>query len=149
MMSMEREEVCTNDINAVGAKVKPDLLIQPGVILQAQMSLEVSLGIVGCKPMTKAMRYSRLYCLVSDRTDSMALLRELTEINESVMLTEKKADLLTGFALDTGDTVMLYVEGPKEGKILLFWEKTEEFYPTVKPVFSTSAKYSRRLYPGK
>lgn len=149
VMPLEREEVCTNDINAIRAKIKPDFIIQPSVILQVQMTLEVSLGIVGGKPKTNAMRYSRLYCLVSNRADIMALLREITEINESVMQTGNKAGLLTGFGLDTGDTVILYVEGPREGNILRVQEKAEEFYPSVKPIFSTSAKYSCRLYPGK
>ncbi|KAJ8716604.1 hypothetical protein PYW07_003231 [Mythimna separata] len=145
--TLEREEVCTNDVNAVRGKVKPVLIIQPSVILQAQMTLEVSLGLVGCKPKTNAVRYSRMFCLVYDRDPIMTLLHEIIEINESVMQTENKGGLLTGFALDTGDTVMLYVEGPREGEILRVWEKTEDYYPSVKPVFSTSTKYSCRLYP--
>ncbi|KAJ8723367.1 hypothetical protein PYW08_003279 [Mythimna loreyi] len=147
VMKLEREEICTNDVNAIRAKVKPDLIIQPGVILQAQMTIEVSLGVVGCIPQTMAVRYSRMYCLINDSNVTMKLLREITEINKSVTQTESKAGLLTGFLLDTGDTVMLYVEGPKDGHILHFWEKTEEFFPIVKPIFSTSDQYSCRLYP--
>ncbi|KAJ8723366.1 hypothetical protein PYW08_003278 [Mythimna loreyi] len=144
-MTLEREEVCTNDVNAIKAKVKPDLIIQPSVILQAQMTLEVSLGLVGCKPKTNTVRYSRMYCLINDRNAIMSLLHEIIEINETMV--DNKAGLLTGFGLDTGDTVLLYVEGPREGCILRVWEKSEEFYPSVKPIFSTSAKYSCRLYP--
>ncbi|KAJ8716600.1 hypothetical protein PYW07_003227 [Mythimna separata] len=145
--SVEHEAICTNDVNAVRAKLKPDLIIQPGVILEAQMTIEVSLGLVGCIPKTKAIRYSRMFCRVNDSDTVMSLIRKITEINELVTRKKRKAGLLTGFALDTGDTVMLYVEGPKQGHILRLWEKTEEFYPTVKPVFSTSARYSYRLYP--
>lgn len=148
VVPLDREEICTNDINAIRAKVKPEFVIQPGIILEAQMTLEVSLGLVGCKPKSLAQRYSRLYCLISDYNATLTLLRQIAEINESLNKQIEGGGLLTGFALDTGDTVLLYVEGPKEGQILRVWERTEDFYPIVKPIFSTSAKYSCRLYPG-
>lgn len=148
-VKLEREGICTNDINAVRAQVFPELFIQPGNILQAQMTLEVSLGLVGCKPQNVHQRYSRLFCLISNQEAIMTILRLITQINESVMLTGNTECLLTGFGLDTGDTVMLYVEGPKDGRILKVWELTEDFYPGVKPIFCTAAKYPCRLYPGE
>ncbi|CAH1636522.1 unnamed protein product [Spodoptera littoralis] len=147
IVPLEREGICTNDINAMRAKVKPDFVIQPSKILEAQMTLEVSIGLVGCKPHPVNMRYSRLYSLISDHGAIMVILRQITEINESLLLTGNSTGLLTGFALDTGDTVMLYVEGPKEGEILRIWERTEDFYPIVEPLFSTSSNYIGRLYP--
>uniref|UniRef100_A0A2A4JG64 Uncharacterized protein n=1 Tax=Heliothis virescens TaxID=7102 RepID=A0A2A4JG64_HELVI len=147
LVPLDREGICTNDINAVRAKLKPDLVIQPAAILEAQMSLEISMGLVGCKPQQLTQRYSRLYCLISDASAIMTILRLITEINENVIVSGNRQGLLTGFGLDTGDTVMLYVEGPKEGQILRVWERTADFYPTVKPVFSTAAKYRTRLYP--
>lgn len=149
LVKLEREGICTNDINAVRRKVIPELFIQPGNILQAQMTLEVSMGLAGCKPQNVTQRYSRLYCLVSNQEAIMHILRLITQINESVMMSGNTDGLLTGFGLDTGDTVMLYVEGPKDGRILKVWELTEDFYPTVKPVFCSAAKYPCRLYPGK
>lgn len=152
VVPLEREEICTNDINAVRATVKPDFIIQPGVILEAQMTIEVSLGIVGCKPKSGAKRYSRLYCLISDREAVMKLIYKITEINGSAMQTTThpvNKSLLTGFALDTRDTVIFFVEGVKDGQILQVWERAQDFYPAVKPIFSTSAKYRCRLYPGK
>nr|XP_021197027.2 uncharacterized protein LOC110381143 isoform X1 [Helicoverpa armigera] len=147
LVPLEREGICTNDINAVRAKVQPNLVIQPSVILEAQMTLELSMGLVGCKPPQLTQRYSRLFCLISDAAAIMTILRQITEINENVLISGSREGLLTGFGLDTGDTVMLYVEGPKEGQILRVWERTEDFHPIVKPVFSTSAKYRARLYP--
>uniref|UniRef100_A0A2H1V3K0 SFRICE_026097 n=1 Tax=Spodoptera frugiperda TaxID=7108 RepID=A0A2H1V3K0_SPOFR len=144
---LEREGICTNDINAIRRKVKPDFVIQPNKILEAQMTLQVSIGLVGCKPHPVNLRYSRLYSLISDHGAIMVILRQITEINESLLLTGNNTGLLTGFALDTGDTVMLYVEGPKEGEILRVWERTADFYPIVKPLFSTSSNYIGRLYP--
>ncbi|KAF9423598.1 hypothetical protein HW555_001153 [Spodoptera exigua] len=147
IVPLEREGICTNDINAIRAKVKPEFVIQPSKVLEAQMTLEVSFGLVGCKPHPTNLRYSRLYCLISDHNAIMAILRHITEINELLLLSGHRLGLLTGFALDTGDTVILYVEGPKDGNILRVWERTEDFYPTVKPLFSTSSNYIGRLYP--
>lgn len=146
---LEREAICTNDINSVRAKVIPELVIQPGVVLEAQMTLEVSMGLVGCKPPKVSQSYSRLYCLISDPDAIMTVLRLISETNESILLHGDREGLLTGFGLDTGATVMLYVEGPKDGQILRVWGMTQDFYPDVKPVFSTSAKYRCRLYPGE
>ncbi|KAH9630162.1 hypothetical protein HF086_004868 [Spodoptera exigua] len=147
IVPLEREGICTNDINAIRTKVKPEFVIQPSKVLEAQMTLEVSFGLVGCKPHPTNLRYSRLYCLISDHNAIMAILRHITEINELLLLSGHRLGLLTGFALDTGDTVILYVEGPKDGNILRVWERTEDFYPTVKPLFSTSSNYIGRLYP--
>ncbi|CAH0587005.1 unnamed protein product [Chrysodeixis includens] len=147
VVKLDREEICTNDINAVRAKVLPELFIQPGNILQAQMTLEVSIGLAGCKPHNIPQRYSRLYCLISNPEIIMTILRLITQINETVLQTGNTDGLLTGFGLDTGDTVFLYVEGPKDGRILKVWELTEDFYPHVRPIFCTAAKYLSRLYP--
>ncbi|CAH2235284.1 jg8271 [Pararge aegeria aegeria] len=38
-----REDSCTNDINGIKKSIKPDIIIQPSEILQAQMTLEVSI----------------------------------------------------------------------------------------------------------
>lgn len=149
VVPLDHEGHCTNEINAIGAKVKPELFIPSSAIIEAQMTIELSFGLVGCKPKTTAKRYSRLYCLISNPDIMMRLLCHITKINESMTPAEREACLLTGFAVDTGETLLLYVEGPKEGHILEIWEGTGDFYPSVKPVFSTSAKYSCRLYPGQ
>ncbi|CAB3226930.1 unnamed protein product [Arctia plantaginis] len=147
LMPTEREKICTNDINAVRVPIKPDIIVPAYVILKAQMTLESSIGLVGCKPHKALTKYSRLYCVLDDSEAVMTILRHITEINEQMVETGSRNDLITGFALDTGDKVMLYVEGPRDGQILRVWDITEEFYPNVKPVFSTSAKYCSRLYP--
>ncbi|XP_075975692.1 uncharacterized protein LOC142976289 [Anticarsia gemmatalis] len=144
---LEREGICSNDINAVRKPLIPNLVVPASTILEAQMTLEVSIGLVGCKPQRMPKRYSRLYFLVNDTEGIMAILRHITEINEDVVLTGIRDNLLTGFALDTGDTVILYVEGPRDGQILRVFEITEDFYPKIKPYFSTSAKFPNRLYP--
>ncbi|CAH0683170.1 unnamed protein product [Spodoptera exigua] len=107
IVPLEREGICTNDINAIRTKVKPEFVIQPSKVLEAQMTLEVSFGLVGCKPHPTNLRYSRLYCLISDHNAIMAILRHITEINELLLLSGHRLGLLTGFALDTGDTVIL------------------------------------------
>lgn len=143
-----REVYCTNDINHIRMPMEPDLVVQPEAILQAQMSLEVSMGVVGCKTRKLTKCFSRIFCLIRDSDAVMVILRCIQEINEEINLLEKKDDFLSGFAIDTGSVVVLYVEGPRECHILRIWEMTEDFYPKVKPVFSCSDRYSTRIYPG-
>lgn len=148
VVDLNRESNCTNDINGIRALLKPDLIVQPYLILQAQMTLEVSMGLVGCKLQSLNPCYSRLYALLSDSGSMMELLRYVMKTNEDISVSGSKSDLLTGFALDTGDVVILFIEGPKDGKILQILEMTEAYYPIIKPVFSSSAQYSTRIYPG-
>ncbi|KAM3965007.1 uncharacterized protein ACR2FA_000902 [Aphomia sociella] len=143
--NLEREELCTNDINAIRSPIKPDLIVPSYLVLQAQMTLGVSLGLVGCRPKTLASSFSRLFALIDDTESIMAMLREISLINEEHMSC-KRHKTLTGFALDTGDVVVFYVEGPQDGDILKIWNTTEDFYPNVKPIFSSSARYSTRIY---
>lgn len=144
-----RELACTNDINAIAIPVEPDLIVKPDLVLLAQMTLEVSIGLVGCKTRQQCQCFSRMFCLINDSDAMVSILRFITTINEDILETEKRDDLLTGFALDTGDTAVLFVEGPKDGHILHVWDMTEDFYPIVKPWFSCSVRYSVRIYPGK
>lgn len=146
--SLGRESLCTNDINSIRATMKPNLIVPASVILEAQMTLEVSIGIVGCRSRRSTPSYSRMFSIISDSDAVMFLLKQIAEINNYILGTSKKDDLLTGFALDTGDKVVLFLEGPRDGHILRIWEMTEDFYPKVKPIFSTSSKYSLRIYPG-
>ncbi|KAJ0183238.1 hypothetical protein K1T71_001214 [Dendrolimus kikuchii] len=146
VVDLNREPNCTNDINGVRAILKPDLIVESYLILQAQMTLEVSIGLVGCKPRPYPC-FSRMYGLVSDTITTKELLRCVMKINEDISESGNKDDLLTGFALDTGDIVILFVEGPRDGKILQMWDMTENYYPKIKPVFSSSARFSTRIYP--
>lgn len=146
---MQREGICTNDINHIKAPVGPNLVVPPYVVLQAQMTLEVSVGFVGCKAKKLIDSFSRLFCLINDTECIMSILRVITDINEELLQANMKDEALTGFTLDAGSVVVLYVEGPSEGEILRVWDMTEDFHPRVKPVFSTSARYSTRIYPGK
>lgn len=145
--NMEREGICTNDINAIRAPLRPRLYVPPDVILNAQMNLEVSMGLVGCKAKRLVPSFSRLYCLIDDSEIIMAILRKVTGINDEIAVAQS-GGLLTGFAIDTGSNVFFFIEGPRDGKILEIWEMTEDFYPKLKPVFSSSVRYSSRIYPG-
>ncbi|XP_063826387.1 uncharacterized protein LOC135075860 [Ostrinia nubilalis] len=147
VVNLEREGICTNDINLIRAPLTPNLVVPPHMILQAQMTLEVSMGLVGCKPKKRSDTFSRLYSVVHDSESIIAILKQITEINEEILQSEEKENLLTGFSLDAGNIVLLYVEGPSDHYILKVWEMTEDLYPKVKPVFSTSARYPSRLYP--
>ncbi|KAI8421639.1 hypothetical protein MSG28_009634 [Choristoneura fumiferana] len=142
-----REAVCSNDINGIRSPVKPEMVVQSYIILEAQMTLQVCMGFVGCRPHRLQRSYSRMFCLVKKTDVIMAMLRQVTELNDEIALSMLPDELLTGFSLDIGDTVIFYAEGLKDGAILKVWEKTEDFYPDVKPVFSTSSKYSSRIYP--
>lgn len=146
--NLEREGVCTNDINAIRAPVEPDFVVPPDVVLLAQMTLEVSLGLVGCKSRQQIQCFSRMFCLIEEPGAITSIIRYITSINVDILETDKRDDLLTGFALDTGDVALLFVEGPKDGNILHVWDMTEDFYPIVKPLFSCSVRYSSRIYPG-
>ncbi|XP_037296232.1 uncharacterized protein LOC115442659 isoform X2 [Manduca sexta] len=147
VVPLSREGVCTNDINYIRAPVRPQLVVPPSVILEAQMTLEVSIGLVGCKPPRLTPCFSRLYSLISVSNAIIAVLKQIAEINEHILLDGKREDLLTGFALDSGDVVVLFLEGPKDGKILQVWDMMADFYPKVKPIFSSSARYPTRIYP--
>lgn len=146
--SPERETFCTNDINCIRGTVAPSLVVTSAVILQAQMTLDVSLGVVGCTSHTSES-FSRMFCTIRDSDSILSLLRCITETNEEIILTGNKADLLSGFAIDTGSHVILFIEGPRYGHILRIWEMTEDFYPKLKPLFSCSDRYSTRIYSGK
>lgn len=144
----EREGICTNDINAIRASLRPRLYVPSDVVLNAQMNLEVSIGLVGCKPKKLTPSFSRLYCLINDPEIIMAMLKKVTAINDKIAIVGQLGGLLTGFAIDTGDVILFFIEGPRDGKILEIWEMTEDFYPKLKPVFSSSVRYSSRIYPG-
>lgn len=146
--ALGREGYCTNDINAIRTSVEPDVVVKPDVVLLAQMTLEVSIGLVGCTLRQQSQCFSRMFCLISDSEAIISLLRYITTINEDIAKTEKRDEMLTGFAVDTGNVAVLFLEGLKDGHILHVWDMTEDFYPNVKPYFSCSAKYSSRIYPG-
>lgn len=143
-----REDSCTNDINGIKQPIIPEIIIQPSVILQAQMTLEVSIGVVGCRPLFLAQSYLRLYCCASDTRATNALLKRIMDINENLMKTKEMNDLLTGFAIDTIDEVVFYVEGQRDGPILTVWEFTADFYPQMKPLFSCTDHHLDRIYGG-
>ncbi|XP_050348946.1 uncharacterized protein LOC126772586 [Nymphalis io] len=137
----------TNDINAVRITEVPDILIQPSVILDAHMTMDVSLGLVGCTPREFVPSYSRMYCSTRDPDAIKVILDEIIEVSEKIHNTDDIANILTGFAIDTGDMVIFYVEGEKNGPISRIWDVTSRFYPIIKPVFSCSEQYLDRIYP--
>ncbi|XP_053604485.1 uncharacterized protein LOC128671763 isoform X2 [Plodia interpunctella] len=143
---LDRPTICTNDINAIGLPIKPNLIVQPYIILEAQMTLEVSIGLVGCRLRKLFSSYSRLYALIRDRESIVAINNAVNEINKETLDNGNTSDLLTGFALDTSDVVIFFVEGPRDGAILKIWEFTADFFPTVKPLFCSSARYHKRIY---
>lgn len=148
VVELNREKICTNDINAIRAAVTPKIVVPAHLILEAHMTLEVSIGIVGCKPRRLISCFSRLYAILHNEDDVMALVTKITQINEKTTA-RRSNELLTGFAVDTGSACLIYVEGPRDGNILIIWEMTEDFYPRVKPLYSSSARYFSRIYSGK
>lgn len=147
VVELDREKICTNDINAIRAPVKPKIVVPAHIILEAHMTLEVLIGLVGCKPRRLISCFSRMYAIVHNAGDAMALMTKIININEETT-TEKSKELLTGFAVDTGSACLFYVEGPRDGNILIIWEMTEDFYPRVKPIYSSSSRYFSRIYAG-
>lgn len=145
---LNREGVCTNDINAIRLPSKPDLIVKPDTILLAQMTLEVCIGLVGCKPKKLTSSISRMFCVINDSDSLIPLLKFVSDVNLEISESGSFDCILTGFAIDTGSAIIFYLEGPKDGHILRIWEMTEDLYPTVKPLFSCSVRYSTRLYPG-
>lgn len=147
VLELDREKICTNDINAIRAPVRPKIAVPAHIILEAHMTLEVSIGVVGCKPRRLTSCFSRMYAILHNADDAKALVRKITEINDETT-TKRSKELLTGFAVDTGSACLFYVEGPRDGNILIIWEMTEDFYPRVKPLYSSSARYFSRIYGG-
>ncbi|KOB76457.1 Uncharacterized protein OBRU01_05710 [Operophtera brumata] len=136
--ALGREGVCTNDINAIRTPGEPELVVKPDMVLLAQMTLEISIGLVGCTVRHQSQCFSRMFCLMRDSGAIMSILRSITTINKHILEIDKRGDMLTGFMLDTGDVGLLFVEGPKDGHILHVWDMTEDFYPNVKPLYACS-----------
>lgn len=144
-----RSPICTNDYNIIWTKYEQEHVLQPFVILEAQMTMEVSIGLVGCNYQKLTGCFSRLYCMLNDSDAVIAVFRAITEINQTIGNSNAKEKLLTGWAIDTGDWVYLFIEGPQDGPILSVWEMTDDYRHNVKTFFSTAARYSNRLYAGK
>ncbi|XP_064072379.1 uncharacterized protein LOC113400951 [Vanessa tameamea] len=142
-----RMGISTNDINAVRIPEAPDIIIQPSIILDAHMTMDISIGLVGCKPREIIPSYSRMYCSTHNKDAVKIILNEINEVNEKYHNTDNVNNILTGFAIDTCDIVIFYIEGEKNGPISRIWEVTGRFYPTIKPVFSCSEQYLDRIYP--
>ncbi|XP_063362854.1 uncharacterized protein LOC134651683 [Cydia amplana] len=142
-----RQAFCTNDQNGINLPVNPEQIVPSCVVLDAQMTLEVRMGYAGCRPQRLEKSYSRMICLISDQWLIMELLTLVTDINRDLESPKESDSFLSGFAIDTGGTVIIYVEGPKDGVILQLWEKTGDYFPHSNPLFSSSAKYSSRVYP--
>lgn len=147
VVEQNRQKFCTNDINAIRAPVRPNIVVPAHVILKSHMTLEVSVGIVGCKHRRPKHSFSRMYAILHNVQDAMVLVSKITQINNQTTVTRSN-ELLTGFAIDTGSACLLFVEGPRDGSILIIWQMTEDYYPRVKPLYSTSARYFSRIYAG-
>lgn len=142
-----RKSCCTNYMNAIGLEVKPDVVIQSSVVLQAQMTIETTIGLVGCKAKNLVQGYSRLYCQTCNSQAVNAILTEISRINEHSMTSNDLNSILTGFVLDTRDEIIFYIEGPKNGEILKIWEIVKAFYTKVLVHFSCSEQHLDRIYP--
>lgn len=147
VVPLNREKICTNDINAVRAPLTPKIVVPAHVILEAHMTLEVSMGIVGCKPRRLRNCFSRMYAILNNTNDIMALVSKIIQINDEAT-SKRTNELLTGFAIDTGSACLFYLEGLRDGNILTIWQMTEDFYPRMKPLYSSSARYFSRIYAG-
>lgn len=134
-------------MNAIGLEVKPDVVIQSSVVLQAQMTIETTIGLVGCKAKNLVQGYSRLYCQTCNSQAVNAILTEISRINEHSMTSNDLNSILTGFVLDTRDEIIFYIEGPKNGEILKIWEIVKAFYTKVLVHFSCSEQHLDRIYP--
>ncbi|XP_032516591.2 uncharacterized protein LOC116769566 isoform X2 [Danaus plexippus] len=147
MDTIPRECICTNDINSIRWPTKQKVALPSHIVLQAQMTLEVSMGLVGCRPQDLGINFSRLYCLAEDKISIDAVLEKIKNINEETLQSSENNDYITGFAIDTGNIVLFYLEGRRGGAIFKIWEFSEDFYPKLKPVFSCSEKHINRIYP--
>lgn len=143
-----RADFSTNDLNAIRHLVVPDVMVPTSVILDANMTISVSIGLVGCKSRKINPSYSRMLCLVHDAKAVADILKEIIEINTNV-INDDKNNLITGFAIDIGDKVIFFIEGQKNGKIFDIYKTTARFYPKVKPLFSCSEQYLDRIYSGE
>ncbi|XP_052741091.1 uncharacterized protein LOC112057926 [Bicyclus anynana] len=145
LVDKDRKDNCTNDVNGIKQPIEPDAIIQPSVILKAQMTLDASIGVVGCRPHRLTRRYLRFYCCARDSQASNSLLQKILEINRNAVASEDINDLLTGFALDTIDEIVFYVEGQKDGPILIVATLSES-YPEMSSLYSCSDLHVDRIY---
>lgn len=81
-----RELFCTNDVNSIKGSVKPEFIIPISVVLEAQMTLEASLGLVGCTHRKLQSAFSRLYSSITDNDAAMSILSLVTNINDDLVL---------------------------------------------------------------
>ncbi|XP_068617454.1 uncharacterized protein [Battus philenor] len=138
---------CTNYINGIRALEKPDIGLQPYVVLKAQMTIEISVGLLGCEIRVSKNCFSRLLCYINKRVTAHYLLDKIQEMNESILIRPKGENLLTGFSLELGDKIIIFLEGEKNKGIIRFWEIAGSLYPDVETVFSSSDTHLERMYP--
>lgn len=113
------------------------------------MTLDVSMGYVGCRLKQMHRYYSRIYCEVRVSDIALELLILVTNINIDLVKHKKYDDVITGFAIDIGDKVLYFLEGLKGGDILQFWEATEVNFNDLDVYFSSADKYFDRMYGGE
>ncbi|KAG7298691.1 hypothetical protein JYU34_017098 [Plutella xylostella] len=144
--SLHQAALCTNanDVNGIKA---PALAVPAHIILEAQMTLEVSIAFVGCKPPQLTGGFSRFFCLSKDSNAIISLGLKMKEINTKLAAEDKEDQLLTGFVCCTGRAYFMFLEGPKDGEILQIWTITEEHRERIQTFFSTDATYTTRIYP--
>ncbi|XP_041979891.1 uncharacterized protein LOC121733642 [Aricia agestis] len=142
---LESEEEINQTDNKVPRIVTRMPTVPSFIVLKANMSLDVTIGVAGCRPKPKTV-YSRLYCLISNSDVSKCFTKRVSATNENIALTGSKEESLTGFSVDVGDHAIVYVEGPQKGPIGDIVKFSFNF-PEMKVLFSMEDKYSTRLYP--
>ncbi|KAL4713189.1 hypothetical protein ACJJTC_018834 [Scirpophaga incertulas] len=145
---LERAELCTNDMNLTNASYRQNFLVPPDVVLKAQMSLEVSIGIVGCQQKKLSKSFARVLCYIREKESANKIVSQIKNINKFLLQSNTTDDVLTGFALDAGSIVIVYVEGISEGQILCIWDLTRELKTKIRCIYSSSMRYPTRIYPG-
>ncbi|KPJ19867.1 hypothetical protein RR48_07466 [Papilio machaon] len=134
---------CTNYINDICSMQKNKNGFQPHIVLDSQMMLELSIGLLGCE-IHLWKSYSRLYALAKSAKVAYDVLENIEELNQR---TRSKEHYLTGFYLDTGDKHFIFIEGEKNKDIIKLWEEIEDYYPNVICNFSSSDTFLERIYP--
>lgn len=139
---------CTNHINAIRSSERHKQFFSSYITLNTYMLLDISIGLLGYETNISRDCFSRLFCFCIKENTPYNILKKITEINETALISLSRENILTGFFLDMGDSLFVFVEGQKDKDIIKVWEMTESFDSPVKSFYSSSDIFLERIYPG-
>ncbi|GBP91883.1 hypothetical protein EVAR_64489_1 [Eumeta japonica] len=144
---IDREDRCTNDINRIRVPIDSEQVPSASMVLEAQMTLRVSVGYVGCTPPKLVTGFVRLHCSMGKDGSTSEVREKLMSINEKLQNVERLEDTLTGWMCDVGSCTLIFLEGSAD-EVFHIWDFMRNFHPHIRIVFCPSNVHPQRIYHG-